>query len=412
MPNIMRLSIFDCQGAGIAGDMFLGALLDLGADSNKVFTAIESLRDYINGCNRINIDVCDVKRNGLRAKKINVTTESPPQLTGEQLKKIITHSLANVMLSTKAKNFAQNVVSTLLETEARIHNENVDSIHLHETCLIDTPAEIIGSTVALEDLGFFNNNIKIYSTPVAVGGGLLSFSHGTVSVPAPATIEILRSKQFPFVGGPVKSELATPTGVSLLVNLVDETVSFSPLMKPLKVGYGAGMKDLPTLPNILRILIGEPVDDNFIRDNIVVVETNLDDITGEVLGYSIEKLLAEGAKDVSVIPMITKKSRPGYIIKMISDRETVEQLSHILIEETGSLGVRIYPCERRILMRKTKTKKISLKGIKETVRVKVAQDSKGKIIQIKPEYDDLQRIAKKTGKSLRDLRNMIDNHIK
>lgn len=412
MPTVMRLSLIDCQGAGIAGDMFLGALLDLGADSNKVLSTIESLRDYIDGCKSVEIDVCDVKRNGLRAKKINITTESPPQLKGEQLKKIITRSLANGMLSTKAKHFAQNVVHTLLEAEAKIHKENINSIHLHETGLIDTPAEIVGSTVALEDLGFFDNTMKVYSTPVAVGGGLLSFSHGTVSVPAPATIEILRSKQFPFVGGPVESELATPTGVSLLVNLVNEIVSFSPLIKPLKVGYGAGMKDLPKIPNILRVLMGDPVDYNFIRDDIVVVETNLDDITGEVLGYTIDKLVAEGAKDVSVIPMVTKKSRPGYIIKMISDRETVEQLSRILIEETGSLGVRIHPCERRILIRKTKTKKILLRGIKEIVRVKVAQDSKGRIIQIKPEYDDLQRIAKKTGKSLRELRNMINKQTK
>ena len=155
----------------------------------------------------------------------------------------------------------------------------------------------------MENLNFLN--MKVYSTPVAVGGGLFKFSHGTVSSPAPATVEILRSKGFPMIGGSVKSELATPTGVSLLVNLVHEGVRFYPLMKPTAIGYGAGTKDFAEMPNVLRIVLGESLDYQLLRDEIFVLETNLDDMTGEIIGHTIDRLLREEARDVSVIPMFT-----------------------------------------------------------------------------------------------------------
>jgi len=406
MSDSRRILIVDCQVAGISGDMFLGALLDLGADVDKVVDAIKSLEAFVR-CRNLEVNIKDVMRRGFRAKKVDVIAEKTPEMNGVELIGIIEKCAESLKLTDEAQRFALDTINTLLDAEAKLHGEKVNEVHLHEAGEIDTPAEIIGSAVALENLGLFDS--KVYSTPVAVGGGLFRFSHGAVSSPAPATLEILRSKIFPLRGGPVESELATPTGASILVNLVDEAIRFYPAIKPMKVGYGAGTKDFKEMPNVLRIVLGESVDSVLFKDEIVVLETNIDDVTGEIVGHVMDRLLLEGARDVSIIPIFTKKNRPGQILKVIADKGNVEHLSRLLIEETGSLGVRMYPCERRILSRESIPLEIVIEGLKERVRVKVARDRKGKVVQIKPEYDDLKKIADKTSKPLREIRNIIES---
>ncbi|MGQ9597120.1 MAG: nickel pincer cofactor biosynthesis protein LarC, partial [Thermoproteota archaeon] len=296
-------------------------------------------------------------------------------------------------------------INTLVNAEAKVHGRSINEVHLHEAGSVDTPAEIVGAAIALEDLNLFDT--KVCSTPVAVGGGLFRFSHGTVSSPAPATIEILRSKGFPVIGGPIESELATPTGASLLVNLAQEANRFYPLMKPTAIGYGAGTKDFVEMPNVLRFTFGEFLDYQLLRDEISVLETNLDDVAGEIVGHTVDRLLQEGARDVSVIPMFTKKNRPGQILKIIADKTNAERLSRVLIEETGTLGVRVYPCQRHILSRESIVMDIQVDDVKEFVNVKVAKDGKGEIVQIKPEYDDVERIAQKTDKPLREIMELV-----
>jgi len=401
-----KIVIIDCQVAGISGDMFLGSLLSLGADVEKIVEAIRAFKKFAS-YGDIKVEIRNVTRGGFQAKKVNVKSEKTPDIKGTEIIEIIEKCAERLELTDRAKRFALDTINTLLNVEAKLHGEKISEIHLHEAGQIDTLAEIIGSAIALEDLGLFD--CKFYSTPVAVGGGTFRFSHGTVSSPAPATLEILKFKRFPLIGGPVESELATPTGVSILVNLVDEVVRFYPLMKPLKVGYGAGTKDFEEMPNILRIVLGEPLDYNLSRDEIVVLETNLDDATGEIIGHVVDKLLAEGARDVSIIPIFTKKNRPGQILKVITDRETVERLTYLLIKETGSLGVRMYPCERRILLRESIPIEILINGLRENVKIKVSKDRKGNIIRIKPEYDDVKRIAEKTHRPLREVIDIIDN---
>jgi hypothetical protein len=171
----------------------------------------------------------------------------------------------------------------------------------------------------------------------------------------------------------------------------------------MKVGYGAGTKEFPEMPAVLRFTLGNSLDGGLVRDEIAVLETNIDDATGEILGYTIDKLLSEGAKDVSIIPMVTKKNRPGQIIKVITDQKDAQRLSKVLIDETGTLGVRIYYCERHIINREIYTVDLQVMGNKETVRLKVAKDAKGEIIRIKPEFEDLKRLAEKTKKPLREL---------
>jgi len=402
--NIM---IIDCRAAGISGDMFLGALLDLGVDVNKVISAIKTIEEIM-ACKNIKVNIRDVTRKGIRAKKIDVEADEWPEVTGAKLMSAIEYCMEKLEISHNARKFALNTAKTLLEAESKLHAEDFNKHHLHELGQADALAEIICSAVALEDLGLFN--AKVYSTPVAVGGGMFKFSHGKASSPAPATLEILQSKNFPFVGGPLEAELATPTGVSILVNLVDEVIRFYPALKPLKVGYGAGTMDFEEMPNTLRVVLGEPdlLQCNLSKDEVVVLETNLDDATGEIIGHVLNKLLTEGAKDVSIIPMFTKKNRPGYILKVITDRENVERLTHMVTEETGSLGVRFYICERRVLLRDVAPIEVVIDGVRMNVRVKVSKDMKGSVVQIKPEYEDVREVAEKTGRPLRRVSEIIE----
>lgn len=178
-------------------------------------------------------------------------------------------------------------------------------------------------------------------------------------------------------------------------------------MTPVKTGYGAGNKDFAGAPNVLRITVGKASGSWLLKDEVAVLETNFDDVTGEVVGNSVERLMREGAKDVSVIPMFTKKNRPGQILKVISDKKDVERLVRVMVEETGTLGVRVYPCERYIADREAFTVDVVIDGVKEQVKVKASKDAKGKIIRVKPEFEDAKRVSDKTGKPLREVIEII-----
>jgi pyridinium-3,5-bisthiocarboxylic acid mononucleotide nickel chelatase len=405
MPKPSRIAVIDCQIAGVAGDMFLSALLDLGADADKVVSAIKSLENVSTGYKKIKVTLKQVMRKQFKATTIDVTAESGSKLDGKELVKIVEECAEKLNLSANAQQFASNVVRTLVYAEAKLHNINLDDAHLHEVGLVDTAAEIIGSAVALDDLGLFDS--KIYATPVSVGGGLFKFSHGIVSSPAPATLAIFQSKKFPIKGGPIEKELATPTGAAILINLVDEVSCFYPAMTPLKTGYGTGTRDFAELPNVLRITVGEPVDYGLSKGEIAVLETNLDDVTGEILGHTIDVLLNEGAKDVSIISAVTKKSRPCQILKVLANKQDVERLSRVLMEETGTLGVRVCFCERHVIVRELLQVDVIVEDVRETAKVKVAKDSRGEIIRIKPEFEDAKRIAAKSKKSLREITDLI-----
>jgi uncharacterized protein (TIGR00299 family) protein len=404
MTEFSKIVMIDCQVAGVAGDMILGALLDLGADAGKVTSAIKSLENAEFAYKDIVVDIQRVMRKGFCATKIDVTAHGKTRKDGSQLIKIVEETAKNLKLSVKAQKYASNVIHTLVDAETHLHGDHLHDAHLHEVGLVDTAAEIIGSAVAMEDLGFFN--AKIVATPVSVGGGLFEFSHGTVSSPSPASLAIFQSKNFPIKGGPVESELATPTGASIIVNLTSDVSSFYPPMAPVRVGYGAGTKEFPNVANVLRIVVGKPIGEGPLEDQISVLETNIDDVSGEIIGYCVERLLAEGAKDVSLIPMYTKKNRPGQIIKVIADQKDAKHLSDVLIAETGTLGVRVYFCERHIMPRESCSVDLVIGGVKEPIKVKVSKNSKGEVIRVKPEYDDLKRLAEKTGKPLRELSDL------
>lgn len=392
--------MIDCQVAGISGDMILGALINLGVDANKVIDAMSLSEKYLKGVKSLDIEIKDVKRKGFRAKRVEVKAhEDYEHRKGIEVKEAIVNYMNDLNFQADKRNFALNVINTLIEAEAKIHGESVQDVRLHELGSVDTVADIIGTAFCLENLGLFKT--RIYSTPVAIGGGTFRSLEGILSSPSPAVIEILKSKRFAMIGGPINAELCTPTGASILINIA-ESIDYYPPIKPSFVGYGAGSKDFEEFPNILRMTLGEATPE-FLSDEVSVIETNVDDVTGEVLGYSMDKLMKEGARSVSIIPIYTKGNRPGQIIQIIADHDKVEHLSRVLMEETGTLGVRIKPCKRHILWRDFFDVKIKLGGIEKTIKIKVAKDGRGKIVRIKPEYEDAKKVADELGLPLREI---------
>ena len=205
----------------------------------------------------------------------------------------------------------------------------------------------------------------------------------------------------------MQAELATPTGVSLLAALDPQPVPFYPSMTPVGIGYGAGTRDFNEIPNVLRVAVGQPSHYGFSTDQVCVIESNVDDVPGELIAHVTEVLLQAGARDVSVTPMLTKKGRPGYAIKVIGGIPDVDRLASVLMRETGTLGVRFQECSRRILSRDTFPLDVQIGGLTEVVHIKVARDADGHIIQLKPEYDDLKRVAASTGMPLIDVERLV-----
>jgi pyridinium-3,5-bisthiocarboxylic acid mononucleotide nickel chelatase len=276
-----NLLVIDCQTSGVAGDMILGALIDIGANVDRIVDAIGSLEKPVYGYKGIKIQVKQVIRGEFRSTNIDVTSDTADRKLGKELIEIVDSTVNKLELSVNAKKFASRTIRTLVNTEEKLHkNETYDGI-IDEVSLVDTAAEIIGSAVALDDLSMFN--AKIFSTPVAVGGGTFKISHGIISSPAPATLAILQSRQFPFHGGPIEAELATPTGAAILVNLVDEVQRFYPAIVPLKVGYGAGTKDFAELPDVLRLTFGKLLDNTPLKLENTNLETETDSKNRQML---------------------------------------------------------------------------------------------------------------------------------
>jgi len=400
-----KILFIDCQLAGISGDKVVAALLDLGAGQEKVLNAIRETAKHVQGCDRIDVTVEEVSRCGFRAKQITITTKEKRQhRTGLELISATIDSAKALNLSLEAQSFAGKAIRTLVETEARLHGESVKNVHLHEAGSADTVADIIGTAAALDDLRIFWDS-RVYSSPVAVGGGLFQFSHGTTVSPAPATLEILKEHRFIVFGGPLDSELSTPTGVSILTSLTDNSLDYLPSMRPETVGYGAGDRQFDTVPNILRIIMGRTPD--LTEDNVILMETNLDDVTGETIGYASERLLAAGAKDVSITPIFGKKGRPSWVISIIADQKDTETLSDILTSETGTLGLRMLPSHRMILTRKNMKVEGEISGNRITVNVKIAKDRSGKITNLKPEYDDVRELALRLERPFREIHDEV-----
>ena len=368
--------------SGISGNMLLGALIDAGGDEKRFLKIVAQIEKEMD-C-KIEVKKERVEKKGISALFVDIRTDGRCEDISGLLKRLLTNKVE--------RDFALNVAKTLLDAEAAVHG--TQKVHLHELGSVDTAVDIAGTSVLLGSLGLLDT--AGFSSAVLVGKGRVKTEHGVLSIPPPVTAEILRKFKVPFYFSEEEGELATPTGVAILANLVE--FEEPPNLEVESIGTGAGSFDLE-MPNVLRLMIGKS---RLREESVSMLETNVDDVSGEVLGYTLERLYEEGALDVQIQQTVTKKSRPGHIISVMCKREDTEKLTKILIDETGTLGIRTGIVQkRRTLEREIKTVDIDIPGYRGKVRVKVAKDDEGKIINIKPEYEDMKKIAKKTKLPLR-----------
>ncbi|TYL35968.1 TIGR00299 family protein [Natronococcus pandeyae] len=290
------------------------------------------------------------------------------------------------------------IFELLGEAEASVHGESLEEIHFHEVGADDAIADVVGAVLLVHDL----EPERIVTTPLATGGGTVSMSHGEYPVPTPAVVEIAQRADWPLRGGPVDAELLTPTGAAILGHLADGVDSL-PSLDLEDSGYGAGGYDLDPHPNVLRALVGDGGRE-LVKDDIAVLETNLDDATPEVLGGLQETLADAGARDVSILPATMKKSRPGHLVKVICKPEDRERVARALAEETGTLGVRDAGATHRwIAQREFETVALEVEGETHEVTVKVASDADGTVYDVSAEYDDVAAVATETGLPRREV---------
>ncbi|HDL19186.1 MAG TPA: nickel pincer cofactor biosynthesis protein LarC [Bacteroidetes bacterium] len=378
----MKIAYFDCI-AGASGDMILGALIDAGlpAETLKEKLAALHLADF-------ELKIYKVKKNGFSATKVDViVSDKTPERHLSDIEKIV----AGSDLSLGIKEKAMEIFRQLCEVEAGIHGSSPDKVHLHELGGVDTIVDVVGALSGLAALGI----AKIYASPLPMGRGFIKGAHGQIPLPAPATIGLL--KNVSIIGSAVETELVTPTGAVLLKTLA-ENFGPIPAMTLKSLGYGAGSRDL-TIPNVLRLLIGESESQNgIVTESLMKLETNIDDQNPEFFGYVMDKLFAAGALDVFLTPIQMKKNRPAVILQALCSPEKSDDLERIIFRETSSLGVRKYMIIRACLPRAVKT--VTTKFGK--VRIKIAQTGSGDE-KLTPEYEDCRKLAEEQNVPLREI---------
>jgi uncharacterized protein (TIGR00299 family) protein len=301
------------------------------------------------------------------------------------------------------------IFELLGEAEASVHGTDLDSTHFHEVGADDAIADVVGSALLLDDL----DPERVVTTPLATGGGEVEMSHGTYPVPTPAVVEIAERADWSLRGGPAEAELLTPTGAAILGHFAEGVGSLPPL-KVESSGYGAGGYDFPDHPNVLRAMVGDlQGGGGLIRDKIAVLETNLDDAPPEVLGGLQESLAEVGARDVSIVPLTMKKSRPGHLVKVISKPEDAERVAYRLAEETGTLGIRQTGATHRwIARREIESVAVEIEGESFAVDVKIASDDAGEVYDVSAEYDDCAAVAREVGVAVREVIRRAEGEVR
>jgi uncharacterized protein (TIGR00299 family) protein len=391
----MKLAFIDCSTAGVSGDLLTAAMIDAGASAQKVKRAMLAAAKPFGGAD---VEIKRVSVSGIGATHVEVKTKD----RGGRRYVDVIQKLKKVKLPAPVKKAAMKTLETLARAEAKVHGEKLEKLTFHKIGAADAIADIVGCCTAAHELGLLK--CKVLASEVAVGRGITSTGHGLAPLPAPATLEIL--KELPIRGKAVDAELTTPTGAALLVTLVDGFVDYFPEMRVKSVGYGAGEKELYD-PNIARVFIGETGKRSLGSEDIVVLETNLDDVSGKVIAYAIEKLLVAGALDASATPIVMKKNRPGFLVKVLAKPSDAEKLARLLMLHTGTLGVRFTPTRRYVLERELLQVDITISGKKFKARVKVAREGK-KLVGLAAEYEDAKKIAEKTGLGLREIIDRIE----
>lgn len=412
--------IIDPQNAGISGNMMVGAFVDLGCDLNRIKQVMETVTIEFGG---VKVDIRKINKRGidstfLDVKTIDINNHNNHSISYHDfiykinsIHKVESQkkdSLFDFKIVDDVFNISRNVFEKIATCEAKIHGKSLEEIHFHEVGAADAVADVFGTVFAFCKLGFHKKEERVIGLPIALGGGTIDSRHGRIPIPAPVTIEMLSDENISSFGGPVNTEIATPTGVALYTELCNEFSDFQPMVKIEKVGYGAGNKDFD-FPNVLRLIQAE----SGIKSQIIdVIETNVDHLSGEAIGYLFEKIMAEGARDIAVIPVIMKKNRPGHILKVISKKENTEKLISIIFKETGTLGIRVSQnSHRSAASRKFISLEIDINGKKEKITFKIGIIG-NEIISSRPEYEDIKKIAIKRDISLNEVSEIANFKIK
>jgi uncharacterized protein (TIGR00299 family) protein len=376
----VRVAHFDCF-SGISGDMTLGALIDAGVDAEGIRAAITSLGLPVR------LEVEKVRKGGFAATAVRVEAmeESSHRFLPE-----VEHILGRGSLTPRQRELAQRIFRRLAEAEAAVHGLPLERVHFHEVGALDSIADIAGAAVGLDLLGAD----RITSRSVPTGSGMVKCAHGLMPIPAPGTAELL--KGVPLAASAIKAELTTPTGAAILTTVVEEWVE-TPAMTVERIGQGAGRREFEEQPNLLRLFVGtaaRPAQ----SDTVWVLETNLDDLPAEVIGYCYELLLAAGALDVFSTPIFMKKNRPGVLLSVLAPEALLPQLEEILFRETTTFGVRRYPVSRHKLQRRQCTVTTPLGSVQGKLGW-----VEGRPPVFAPEYEDCARVARTHGVALREV---------
>jgi uncharacterized protein (TIGR00299 family) protein len=386
----MRIAYLDCA-SGLSGDMTLGALIDAGVDLAAVQAGIDSL-----GLPSCRLAVAEVKKRGFRA--LQLTVEHEPEHKHRHLHHI-TAMIDGSTLTPRQRELATRIFRRLAESEAKVHGSTIEKVHFHEVGAVDSIADIVGSAIAWDLLGVE----RIVCAPVPTGTGFVEIAHGRCSIPAPATAELLRG--VPLADFAVEGELTTPTGAAIVAALADE---FGPLpaMTIERIGYGAGQKDFAH-PNLLRLLVGETsavtthasgeksATASPVADSIVLLETNLDDVSGETLGFAIERLWAAGALDVATSSLAMKKNRPGVLLAVQCRPTDADALATIVLRDTTALGLRRATVSRLTLPRGTTTVQTAFGAVEGMIAILPDGGER-----FSPEYEACAVLAREAGAPL------------
>ena len=368
----MRIAYLDCP-SGISGDMTLGAMVDAGVPLDQLNEAIGTL-----GLPGVKLLAQEVKKHGFRATQVTVQHE--PEDKHRHLHQIEA-MIHGSRLTPDQKETAQRIFRRLAEVEAKVHGTTVEKVHFHEVGAVDSIVDIVGVAVGWDLLGAK----RLILSPIPTGTGRITIAHGECNIPAPATAELLRG--IPLAASDVQAELTTPTGAAIVATLAQD---FGPLpaMTIEKIGYGAGQRDLPQQANILRLLVGEMTDVAHTSDTIWVVETNLDDTTGEMIGHCITLLWDAGVLDVYTTAIQMKKNRPGVKLSILCSAEKIVAMEAIVFRETGTLGIRRWSTARHVLPREIRQVATAW-GL---VDGKVGRLDDGSV-HFAPEYESCRRLA-------------------
>jgi pyridinium-3,5-bisthiocarboxylic acid mononucleotide nickel chelatase len=388
-----EIAVFDSQISGISGDMFLSALIDAGADRKRVLDSIYVCEEFLDGAKILEADFEKISSKGIKATRfILKSKDNKSTRKGKELITAATRCCKQLDLDRQTRSYIQSTMQTLVTAESKIHGKGIGTVHLHEASNIDTLVDLVGAGIAAKSLGLFSANV--YSTPIATGSGLIHSLHGIVQNPTNAVLQIFLGRQFVLTAGFSDTETTTPTGAALLANLCIGSVYRYPDFQPERIGFGAGSKDLGQIANVTRFTMGKSRSSSkYGNDTVIVLETNVDDITGENLGALIEDLTKCGIKDVTVVPGISKKNRSNYSIKVITDFSRIDDTLSFLFAETGTLGVRIQEVNRIVLDREIITIKCNILNKEFAINVKVSREASGKIVNAKPEFDDIKKIS-------------------